>query len=189
MRTVLSIALILSVGSVASGYYVSFQVDPADIKVPYGFGDVITINLVTDDPDIWSVNIPAIGNTGDHGAAAQPLTLNPGFDKIANAGSVVNQEPVLIESILGESNGTVSNILYSFEYRIPYVPAPLIIVIGDYYDGINWGPAEVKSLSTTYGPQGDATIGKTALFVMPFPEPTTVLLLGLGGLALLRKRR
>jgi hypothetical protein len=190
MKKLLVLVMVLALTSVASAWTVWFEVDSADVKDSYEFSDVITINLVA-DADVHTLQIGAI--TSDNGGTAQdPLVLNAKFSVLPLPGTIVNAgDPyVLIELIsgsvpFGAPLVLAGEVLYSFDFHVPDLPYSSYITIDDYVD-MGHDPPYM-----TYIGFGDWTdtdqIEPVVIHVVP--EPTTIALLGLGGLFLLRRRK
>ena len=189
MKKLLIVFLVLAMASAASAYSVGFRVAPGDAGDHYTPSDTITIELYTDDPAIVGLLFDAIGDSSAGGAATTPLVLHSNFTTVALEGDVANSGDVLIEYMSATAGLTAqaTGILYSFEYHVPTATASTDITIGDYYDDEDYLAAEVENLSgTIYGPEYTDDICDVTIHIIP--EPATIVLLGLGGLLLRRKK-
>lgn len=181
MKKLLVLMLVFAMASGASALPY-FTVDAADYKDHYQSSDVITINLV--DEGVIGFAIDAITDFSAGGTASGPQTFHPGFG-FSKAGAL-NYEGMLVAfasaSVTMVPPVGQSGVLYSFEYHVPDVTISTIIEIGTFYDDDNWLAPEL------YYVGGGMTNEFMPAVIHVVPEPTTIVLLGLGGL-LLRRRK
>ena len=175
----LGLAIVLSKPTVAAVVYF----DTADpLVLP---GETISVSIFS-DLDTVGIMMTRISDNG--GGVASNLYLNPGYDyaPFFSAGTAINTGGVLIEYVRGElatpGSPTVSGILYSFDYTVSgtAVNGQFISIFPDFSGGaIN----EVDVPGIVEGVTPDS------LTLTIVPEPTTILLLGIGGLVLARRNR
>ena len=178
-KSVVSAVLVLVMFSVASAA-TGFVSGGSSTRV-VAPGDVITIDLVT-DADGTSLTMQNIIETPGVGGTASNLVLSPAWDwNIFDwAGNLVNAGGVLIQNVSGKitlestmgglyATGTV----YSFDYTVPS-SIPAIWTIGPGAGTNGMGLPDLSSV----------TPGALTLT----PEPMTIILLGLGGLFLRRRK-
>jgi hypothetical protein len=198
MKRILSLILVLAIGSVASAASVWLEVDDSDAATSYAGSSIITINVVS-DVDVTGIGQLSIGSTG--GTASTPLYMDARLSALRNLGTIYNSAGILI---LGISGGTYTalppvtvaagDIIYSFEYHVPEIPDSTFLSIaaweGDNPDGIPYPLS--TSITTWEDTGGEGTFGEltdVGTLDLHIPEPTTIALLGIGALSLLRRRR
>jgi hypothetical protein len=189
MKKLLIFMLVLGMASMAVAVPV-FRVDPCDRQDNYEYSDVITIQLV--DTNVLGFSIDAIVDvicpTGGiaGGTAAEPQVFNAGFGAIMPGALDVNAHLVdyMFASVTSLPPVAVSGVLYSFEYHVPDVPFSTLICIDSFAGGEYWSPLFQYSGAPDY--EGPVTM-LTCIHVVP--EPATMLLLGLGGLLLRRRKK
>ena len=182
MKKYLIVLLVLAMAAYASAGPVWLEVDDADEDTSYGGSDVITINLVSNE-GIKSISIGRI----DGLPTAQSINgLHTGFDQAPlQPGTIVNAGGVLISTINAGTQYTTpaipaGQILWSFEYHVPYLPDSSWITIDDVTEG---------AVFTYIGGTDTPYIGDVdPLEIHVTPEPMTIALLGLGGLFLRRRK-
>ena len=187
MRKLLFLMFVLGIASVASAGTAWFEVDAADYQASgeYLKDVAITINLVA-DIEANILQLGAIGSDTTMGAAGPPLVLNSKLSLLPLTGTLVNSGNILIEFIMsavpfGGTNPAAGETLYSFEYT----PVALGLVTID-----DVSPYGIPPIVTRIG-EDDWTFASdvVALDLNIIPEPATIALLGLGALALLRRRK
>lgn len=185
-KSVVSVVLVLvmfSVASAATGF-TSGGASSLDINVA-DLGNPITVDL-TSDVGVASILYMQVIDTSTVGGTAGPATVNAGFDLFAYGGSVVNSGGVLLKDVTGMlgvmnvyAQAFPANPLVTFSYT-----PPAGLPVGTLWDiAIGTGSVVTK----------DATGAVTGLNVSPLtlevvPEPMTIVLLGLGGLFLRRRK-
>jgi hypothetical protein len=184
MRKLLVLMLVLGIAPVAYAGNVWFEVDASDATSGDYLKDVaITINVVA-DMACTSLSIGAVGAAS--GAASAPMVVNAKLSLLPLPGTIVNSGGILIEYLggsvpFGGANPAAGEVLYNFEYT-PDTLGPVtiddILVGGD-------PPYMTQVMFDDYTMDMDAG----ALNLNIIPEPATIALLGLGGLALLRRRK
>jgi hypothetical protein len=188
MKKILSVFLVLAIASVASAEAVWFEVDEADAKDHYAPSDIITINVYADF-DVGSLYIGAIASNG--GTAEATGDLHPMLNLLPDTGTIINEGGILISIVTGSINymappAPALEILYSFEFHVPDVPESTYLIIDDYTD-YGTTPPTYTSVSD---PTGYMIIisDMTEAVIHVIPEPMTIVLLGLGGLFLRRRK-
>ena len=194
MKRLFAAVLLLAVTSSAVAGLVELRVSPDDAFL-YIASDTITIQLYatdfyTDYPydTIGFMDIAAI-KTDNGGTASNPSlnsALAVGTGGTSSVGDIVNSGDTLISDVRGyiEQDDLVGvypfpAVLYEFEFHIPDIMWSTIITIS--LDGLS-----LKNLG--YNDPVPYYTQSTLLEIhLAVPEPTTLLLFGLGGL-LLRKR-
>jgi hypothetical protein len=180
MKKLMSILLVLAMTSVASAVVIDLGPvtgpgsagDPAEasenVVIPvYGDGIMLTLDLVL---DVDSGNGSLVGAVGTADAASYGWDTSLSFDPDVSA----TQAEFGMGNFGGNQNAPMGYFLL-------------------HCDG--YGDVVVSlSLGTKFGGSGDSgfnppTIGTGTITVHQIPEPMTVALLGLGGLALLRRRK
>ncbi len=196
MNKLASLTLAVVLTSLTNAATVSLELDGGGTTVTAG--STVTINITAD----WDVSDDAGFNlkqsttsAAGNATAVAVGTLNAGFDLIALVGNPINTQSgtrfILIDRIYGAINSgspaiTAGVPLYSFDLLIP-VGAALndTFTIDDAFGlpVVNSGPA----YSTGIHGGGDVSdIGALTLTVVP--EPTSIALLGLGCIFLVRRR-
>jgi hypothetical protein len=190
MKKLLVLLLVLGFCTAAQAT-IAWRVNPEDAKDHYTESDVITIELWT-DLNMGYFDCSAVCDGGAGGTAQAPLVVNAGFGGYADTGTIVNGEvngyDILIEWMsgsVGSGQPYVTGALYSFEYHVPDVEASTEITIGTNEDETGWAWCDMQDDQAI-----DYDINDVSdLVIHVVPEPMTMVLLGLGGLALLRRRR
>ena len=187
MKKILSLIVVLAICSSASALTASLEVDQADAKESYVGSDIITINLVSDSPILGiSLNIGSSAGT-----ASDPRTMAASLTDLRNMGTIINAGGLLITGINGSTpfGGApvpAGLVLYSFEFHVPEgLEESTYIQIDDVIDMAASPPLMTSIMAEGYLFINDVT--GTEIHVIP--EPTTIALLGLGALSLLRRRR
>jgi len=157
-------------------------------------GSLYAVTLTFSEPDfewyhqsvgaspyhIWVTNdywVQTFSDTGLASATNMSLLLYID-DNVLSSGNTQKLDVVLNSVVVG-SIGIASGVSGSRDYNFAFSSVP-----GDDY--------EVKLLAKNTIPPGDGSISMAAdgrSYVTLTPEPSTIFLLGLGGLALLRKSR
>jgi len=185
MKKLLIFCLVISMAPCALAVPV-LRVDPADLRDYYYPSSVITIQLY-DSGQVIGFSIDAITDNGVGGTALEPQVINAKLSRYGHFGTL-NSNGMLVEYVYGFTDivqQPATGVLYSFDYHIPDVPFSTIINIHTTNDGgDNWYPAEIDYIDGSYY-RAPPELG----LVIHLPEPATMILLALGGLALLRKRR
>jgi len=186
MNKLLSIFLVLAMASVASATAVWFVVDEADVKDDYAPSTVITINVVADF-DVAGLTIGAIAS--NYGTAEAVGAVHANLSDLVWPGNIVNTGGILITNVTGNMPLTggpapALEILYSFEFHVPDVPESTYIIIDDYTD---YG-ASIYTYIAGPGSTPLYVTDMTEAVIHVIPEPMTILLLGLGGLFLRRRK-
>ena len=185
MKKILSLILVLAICSSASALTASFRVAADDMKESYAASDIITIELVSDS-DILGISL----NVGaDGGTAQDPRDMAQSLTDLRNLGALVNAGGLLITGINGSTpfGGApvlAGGVLYSFEFHVPELPPSSIILIDDVTDMGASPPLSTSIMTSAY-----AFISDVDGVEIHTPEPTTIALLGLGALSMLRRRR
>lgn len=183
MKNVLSLLIILAVGSVATAGTATLEIlNPQESYLP---SDIVVIGIM--GTDATQVKVGSI--TTDSGGTAQgPWAVNAGFDwaMFLAPGTVVNDGTTLITGMNGNINfgsPPVEGVLASFEFHVPELQESSIIIIDDFLDA-----AGGISTSVLFSDNTSVTdLNPVEIHVIP--EPMTIGLLGLGALGLLRRRR
>jgi hypothetical protein len=176
MKKILVMLMVLGMASVASATIIIDT--PVKEVVP---SEIIRIALHSVDEGVIGIN----GAYLQEPPAQDGYGQNPGavqWDTAGYEGYPVNDGTTLIAYLSGSQTGTPPNAYLGdiswFDYHVPYLPESTYITI--WFDGIVTG----------YDPATggyDAQVEPLILHIIP--EPMTIGLLGLGGLALLRRRR
>ncbi len=179
MKKSLVLALVVAVAGFASVSQaaISIGVAAADQKPSYSPSDVILLEVTSDVP-LAALSFDL--NSSHGGTANNPAIINPNFDNAFGApGTVVNAGGLLIQSVVGILAGVtdvpVAGLHWVVEYHVPQVP-----------------PSTEIQLFATNNQSADGTFSPVAIegtVIHVIPEPMTMSLLGLGGLALARRRR
>jgi hypothetical protein len=198
MKRILSLILVLAIGSVASAASVWLEVDDSDAATSYAGSSIITINVVS-DVDVTGIGQLSIGSTG--GTASTPLYMDSALSSLRNLGTIHNSAGILIFGISG-STGTdlppvtvaADQIIYSFLFHVPELASSEYVTIAD-WEGTNpvGAPYPLSTSISTWADTGGTgtfaqliDVGELRIHV---PEPTTIALLGFGALSLIRRRR
>jgi hypothetical protein len=185
MKKLLAFILVLGLATVANAAMLSFQA-PAEVLG----GETFTVNIVSDAAlDYFTLSIAL---TGDFKGLALGA-VNAGFDSLASAGtqrdgSVGN---VFIKSMLGQTNATSASVEAGVVGSFSVTAADVLdgmITVDDYAGGGLGGPP-VATKILAGGTTTISTIQMEPVSVKVVPEPMTMSLLSLGGLALIRRRR
>jgi hypothetical protein len=189
MKKLLILMLVLGLTSAASATIVGAGLEVDNVNPIYP-GDVVTISLRA-DAEATGFGITTLTDDASPMGTAAVGTIYPGFNFGLNDGTayLVNSGNVLFDradgssiagshfSLLpGGSNCPAQTALYTFDYTVDAtLAAPTTINIG-----IS-GASVIKVGGATY-----ASVEGTSFDVVP--EPMTIVLLGLGGLFLRRRR-
>ena len=187
MKKILSLILVLAIGSVASAGSAWLEVDPQDAAESYAGSSIITINLVADS-DVTGIALSIGTDLG--GTASDPRVLHPAMVTTPYLGNLVNAGGVLISGITG---GTAYGapgvpaglVLYSFEFHVPDGLEPSTIITIDDITDYSASPPMYTMISFEDYTM-DSDVDGVEIHV---PEPATIALLGFGALSLLRRRR
>jgi hypothetical protein len=179
MKKLSILVLVLAMASPA-GATLSWTVSP--VKCSYEPSDIITIGIVADFSYVGNFGIDDI-LTDNGGTASNPaLHTLLQFEPYSN-GEVINEGSLLIQDPYGqnlswipEDNIMAGEVLWSFTYHVPDVPASTIVTIS----------ATGVFVADDWYMEYDDYIEPLTIHVVP--EPATIALLGLGGL-LLRRRK
>jgi len=204
MKKLLIFMLVLGIASVSQAVWTGFVVDGYGSEYDGPLGVSIRIDLIADtdwSATVWGgiVEASAVNSDGqadaddvvDMGGAVSTdaVYANAGNVSIGEAGWVDNWVGNLICTVAASSTGAVSAgvATVSFDYLLPstassdWYVAPLIDAELYYYDGGSF------AIESTYSDiLGASEVLIEGLHIIP--EPMTVLLLGLGGLFLRRRR-
>jgi hypothetical protein len=188
MKKILSLFLVLAMASVASAAAVWFEVDSADAKDHYEGSDVITINVLADF-DIASFKIGAISSSD--GTAEAIGGLHPNLNVVPYEGDIINTGGILILDIHGDAGygappAYAYEVLYSFEFHVPYGLDPSTYIMIDDYTDTSAQPPIYTAIADPYWMYYIEDVEPAVIHVIP--EPMTILLLGLGGLFLRRRK-
>ena len=185
MKKLLIFTLVLGLASMAWAVP-SFSVALDDAKDSYVPSEWITIELRDDNPvNVGGFMVDCItDNTGGDvlGEAGEPQTFHSSL--AFTYPGTLNVNNMLVEYASGAAGDAApGEVLYTFEYHVPDVPASTIIEIQNDWDYGSYWPAWIDYRDSSYyeGPVG-------SVLIHVIPEPATIVLLGLGGL-LLRRRK
>jgi hypothetical protein len=164
-----------------------FQVAAVDERDHFTPSDVITIELRDNNPvSVAGFMIDWITDTDGAvalGTASEPQLFHSSF--ASTWPGILNSNGMLVEYLSAALGDAPPNkVLYTFEYHIPCVCPSTIIEIQTKWDGVNWW---IPWFDYTDGSHYEGAVIPVLIHMVP--EPTTIALLGLGGLALLRKHR
>jgi len=175
LSIILAVVILLAVGEVRAALVFFDTADP--VVMP---GETISVSIFSMEPTV-SIRMDRISNDGE--GTASNLYLNPGYDWAAgfDEGTVINSGVILIEGVRGElgtpGSPTVAGILYSFDYTVP-IGAIQDQIISIFADSSGGAINEINVI----GMIDNVTPESLSLTVIP--EPTTILLIGFGGLLL-----
>jgi hypothetical protein len=193
MRKLLVLVLVLAFASAASAYSVWFEIDPEDVQeCHYTASTIIKINVVSD----MEIGSFALNIQSNFGTATKAGPYNPAFDPpegmFPSNGEIVNEGGVLITG----ASGTILTyaydplpayeIIYSFEFHVPYGLDPSTYIIIDDYTDTSAQPPIYTAIADPYWMYYIEDVEPAVIHVIP--EPMTILLLGLGGLFLRRRK-
>ena len=186
MKKLLILMLVLGFTSVASAVPY-FVVNPAqDSYMP---SEWVTIELLDDNVSpVAGFMVDCItDNTGGLvlGTAGEPQYMDPSFAFPYPGTLNVNNQLVEYAAGAASSAGVpAGTVIYSFEYHVPDVPASTWIEIQNDADYDLYWDAWMDYADASYY---EGSVGTALIHVIP--EPTTIVLLGLGGLLLRRRRK
>ena len=200
MKKLLILTLVLGMASVSQAASVGFQIGGAT-EYAATAGEVITIDLIADLPYSSSLMMAVEGDASVATAVTDmggTSTLPVGSTGVTiTEGYLDNYNGVLFDYITANTYPVVTagNVIMSFEYTVSsgwggsdFYIAPL--VAGTSYE---WAPGSFDTAalsSATLIPTGEDPIFNVAITgVHIIPEPMTIVLLGLGGLFLRRRRK
>jgi hypothetical protein len=175
----MALPIVLSEPTVAAVVYF----DTADpLVLP---GQTISVSIFS-TVETDSIRMDRISDA-DFGIASN-LYINPDYPEGSgfNIGNIVNSGGVLIEGVragigLPQFSG-VAGVLYSFDYLVPQAsPGYTITIFAD--------PSALNEVWVDIGGPGLESVTPDSLTLTIVPEPATILLLGIGGLVLARRKR
>jgi len=144
-----------------------------------GPGETVTVSIFS---DVITDHIRMDRISDDGGGFASNLFLNPGYIHPLNAGIPINMGGVLIEGFSSEQapdTPAISGVLYSFDYTVNFgaFEGQLISIFADPSGG-------AVNQIYAYLPTGWEYVTPESLTLTVIPEPTSFLLVGLGGMLL-----
>jgi hypothetical protein len=203
MKKLLAVLLVLGMTSASFGALVVMDVKSVNgVPVETTPGQIIDVNpsdmvevVVVADFDARAIKAWGINDNGLEpalGMVEAPFTVHPNLSLGMTAGAGANANDRLFQANLAAPvnsfqgsaqglNAPAGEALLSFIYHVPELDPSTIITIDDI--------AFSTSLPNGATDTAFQTIGIEPLTLHVVPEPMTMSLLGLGGLALLRRRR
>ena len=194
MKKLLVLVLVLAMASSASAIAAWFEVTSSTAGPigtyeghdSYAPSTILTITMKADFAVGTIYMDIGATETDPHGTAEGGVTFNEWFDYDLSAGDVTNSGGMLLDNIKGTNMMYVMGMadplaanetLFTWDFHVPDVPDSTLITI----DGINY--VSIRDAAN------EITVDDfDGLIIHVAPEPMTIVLLGLGGLFLRRRK-